>query len=57
MVGAFFYWHNKGMDTLILFDRLMENEDLRDIPMDMIFRVVCEVVALISSGECFFKNE
>ena len=42
------------MDILKLFDLLLDSEELRDIPMETIFRVAYEVLILISSGECFY---
>ena len=54
MVGVFFYCHNLVMDTVKLFDKLFDDEELRDIPLEYIFRVAYEVIILIASGECFF---
>ena len=42
------------MDILKLFDLLLDNEELKDIPMESIFRVAYEVLVLISSGDCFY---
>ena len=55
MVDAFFYCHNLDMNILELCDKLFENEDLKDIPIDYIFRVVYAVLVLIAEGECFYK--
>lgn len=55
MVDAFFYCHNLDMNILELCDRLFENEDLKDIPIDYIFRVAYAVLVLIAEGECFYK--
>lgn len=43
------------MDVLKLYDKLFEDEDLRDIPIDFIFRVACAVLVLIADGECFYR--
>ena len=51
----FFYCHNLSMDILELCDRLFENEDLKDIPIDYIFRVTYAVLVLIAEGNCFYK--
>ena len=40
-----------------LYDSLMEKEDLKDIPIDYVFRVVICVFEVINSGDCFYKNE
>ena len=54
MVGVFFYCHNLTMDTVKLIDKLFDSEELRDIPMEHIFRVAYEVIVLIASGDYFF---
>jgi hypothetical protein len=45
------------MNVLELCDKLFEDEDLKDIPMEMIFRVAFSVVKIIASGECFYKDD
>lgn len=45
------------MDVLKLFDMLLDSEELRDIPMESIFRVAYEILTIISSGECFYQTE
>ena len=45
------------MDILKLCDRLFENKDLQDIPIDYIFRVVYAVIQVISEGDCFYDQE
>ena len=57
MVGAFFYCHNLDMDIIKLFEKVLESEDVKDIPLLYIFDVVCCVVEVIGSGECFYKTE
>ena len=46
---------NLIMDVLKLCDRLFEDEDLRDIPLEYIFRVAYTVLILIAEGDCFYK--
>ena len=41
------------MDVVKLFDKLFEDEELRGIPLEYVFRVAYEVIILIASGECF----
>lgn len=53
IVGAFFCCHNLSMDILKLCDCIFENEDLQDIPVDYVFRVVCAVFEVINSGKCY----
>ena len=43
------------MDVVKLFDLLLDSEELKDIPQEVIFRVAYEVITLISSGECFYQ--
>lgn len=57
MEGAFFYCHNLGMDILKLCDKLFEDSDLQDIPIDYIFRVVKAVITVMATGECFYKAD
>ena len=53
MENVFFYCHNLIMDVVKLFDKLFEDEELRGIPLEYVFRVAYEVIILIASGECF----
>ena len=39
----------------MLCDRLFEDEDLKDIPLEFIFRVAYAVLAIIAEGECFYR--
>lgn len=57
MVGVFFLCQNLSMDIMKLCDKLFEDKDLQDIPIDFIFRVTYAVITAISSGECFYKDE
>lgn len=57
MVGVFFLCQNLSMDILKLCDKLFEDKDLHDIPIDYIFRVAKAVLSIIASGECFHKDE
>ena len=38
------------------FDNLIESDDLRDIPIDFVFRVVVKVFELINSGMFFYRE-
>ena len=57
MVGVFFLCKNQSMDVVKLCDILLEEDELKDIPLTYILRVAIEVICVISSGECFYKNE
>ena len=43
------------MDIVKLCDKLFDDEELKDIPVEHIFRVAYAVLILISEGECFYK--
>ena len=57
MVRAFFYCHNICMDTLKLFDMLLDSEELKDIPVIYVYTIVTCVIEIIGSGECFYPVE
>ena len=44
------------MDVDKLCDRLLEDETLKDIPLNYIFRIVFSLFSLIESGEFFYKD-
>ncbi len=45
------------MNTKLLCEKLIENEDLKDIPTMHVLRVAIAVLEVIDSGECFFDAE
>ena len=45
------------MDMEKLYDKLMQCEEIKDIPFIYIFRVVVAVFKIINSGECFYERE
>lgn len=57
MVSAFFYWQNQGMDVISLFEKVLEDEEVKDIPIMYVFTIVCSVVEAISTGECFYNTD
>jgi len=44
------------MDMEKLFDKITENKDIEDIPIDYVLRVTIAVFEIINSGECFYKE-
>lgn len=56
MVGAFFYCHNNSMDMKKLFKKLLETEDIKNIPLEHVIKVFAAIFEIINSGECFFEN-
>ena len=47
----------KYMDIMKLCDKLFEDSDLQDIPIDYIFRVVRAVIVAMADGDCFYKDD
>lgn len=45
------------MDIVRLFEKVLDSEGIKDIPLVYVFEVVCCVVDAISSGECFYDTE
>lgn len=45
------------MDVWKLCEKVLENEDVKDIPMIYIFIVITCVIEAIESGECFYEME
>ena len=56
MVSAFFCCHNLGMDMKKLYKKLLNTEEIKDIPIETICRVVVCLFEIINSGECFYKE-
>ena len=45
------------MDIRKLFDRVIEDEAIKDIPLMYVLQVLCTVLEVMSTGECFYKEE
>lgn len=45
------------MDILKLCKKVLESEDVRDIPVVYIYLIVNCVIEAINSGECFYPTE
>lgn len=60
--GTLFFLYNLSrkeqiiMDMNRFIDLLLEREDLKDIPMNYIFKVVCSVFDVLSNGNVFYKE-
>lgn len=48
---------DKTMDVKKLCEKVLENEDVQDIPLIFVLTVINSVIEAISSGECFYKTE
>lgn len=57
MEGVFFYCHNKSMDILKLYEKVIQNEEVHDVPLLHIIMVLNAVIDAIGDGDCFYKNE
>lgn len=44
------------MDMRKMIDLLLKKEDLKEIPMEYIFKVVCSVFDVLKNGNVFFKE-
>lgn len=45
------------MDMKKLCKILFESDEITDIPLEYVIKVVSVVFKIINSGECFFENE
>ena len=45
------------MDTEKLWNKLMENENIKKIPLKDVIKVVIAVFEVINSGECYYTYE
>lgn len=57
MASAFFYCHNINMDIMKLCEKVLQNEEVKDIPVVYVFAVILCVFEAIESGECFYNTE
>ena len=45
------------MDLKKLCDKVLENEEVKDIPLIFVLTVINSVIEAISPGECFLSTE
>lgn len=45
------------MDILKLCQKVLENEEVKKIPLVYIYTVVMSVIEAIGTGECFYETE
>ena len=57
MEGALFYCHNLIMDIRKLYEKVIQNEEVHDIPLIHILTILNVVMEIIGDGECFYENE
>lgn len=57
MVGVFFLCQNLSMDIKKLYEKVIQNAEVHDIPLTHILTVLNVVLETIGEGECFYENE
>lgn len=45
------------MDIQKLFEKLVDHEEIKDMPITDVFKVFFCIVDIISSGECYYDSE
>jgi len=58
--GLFFMLKRKGdikVDIVKLCEKVLEDEEVKNIPIVYVYAVVYSVINAISSGECFITTE
>ena len=45
------------MDILKLCEKVLNSEEMKDVPVIYIYLVMVCVIEAINSGECFYSNE
>ena len=57
MENVFFLCQTLGMDIKKLYEKVIQSEEVHDIPMIHILKVLSVVLEVIGEGECFYENE
>ena len=57
MVGVLFLCQNLSMDIKKLYEKVIQSEEVHDIPLIHILTVLNVVMEIIGDGECFYENE
>ena len=57
MESAFFCCHNLIMDIKKLYEKVIQNPEVHDIPLVHILTILNVVLETIGEGECFYENE
>ena len=45
------------MDVITLCDKVLESDEVKDIPVLYVYIIVAEVMDIIRKGECFIKTD
>lgn len=48
---------DENMDVNKLFHKVIEDEEIKGIPLLYVFAVINSVIEAINSGECFYQTE
>ena len=57
MENVFFLCQNLSMDIKKLYEKVIQSEEVHDIPLIHILTVLNAVLEIIGEGECFYENE
>lgn len=57
MENVFFLCQNLSMDIKKLYEKVIQSEEVHDIPLIHILTVLNVVMEIIGDGECFYENE
>ena len=57
MVSVFFLCQNLCMDIKKLYEKVIQSDEVHDIPLIHILAVLNCVMEIIGNGECFYDNE
>jgi hypothetical protein len=56
MVSVFFLCHDLVMDIKKLYEKVIQSDEVRGIPLVHILAVLNCVMEIIGEGECFYKD-
>lgn len=57
MENVFFLCQNLSMDIKKLYEKVIQSEEVHDIPLIHILTILNVVMEIIGAGECFYENE
>lgn len=57
MENVFFLCQNLSMDIKKLYEKVIQSEEVHDIPLIHILMILNVVMEIIGDGECFYENE
>lgn len=45
------------MDLEKLYQKVLNSDDVKEIPIIYVYKIIFTIIDAISSGECFYENE